>query len=134
MEIKSHFKTMREQAPHISESINVLCDNLSKVAQVGEWADLMGYGNSKKFSRRFLNHYSVRPCKILISIRLKSIYRQLQNTSKSNYEIARLHSLPDEKALNKFVNYHFGCSPSQLKVMTEKSFKTEMEKYCSATE
>jgi transcriptional regulator GlxA family with amidase domain len=122
---------MNTESNHISESIETLNANLRQVAQVGEWADLMGYQNPKKFSRRFLRHYAIRPCRMLVAIRLKSIYKQLQADSYSNFEIARRHSLPDEKALNKFVNYHLGCCPSQLEAMTEDSFKEKMEKFGS---
>lgn len=122
---------MSTESIHISESIETLNANLRQIAQVGEWADLMGYQNPKKFSRRFLRHYAIRPCRMLIAIRLKSIYRQLQADNYSNFEIARRHSLPDEKALNKFVNYHLGCCPSQLEAMTEDRFKEKMEKFGS---
>lgn len=122
---------MSTESNHISESIETLNANLRQVAQVGEWADLMGYQNPKKFSRRFLRHYAIRPCRMLVAIRLKSIYKQLQADNYSNFEIARRHSLPDEKALNKFVNYHLGCCPSQLEAMTEDCFKEKMEKFGS---
>lgn len=122
---------MNGESIHISESINILNANLFEVAQVGEWADLMGYKNTRKFSRRFLRHYAVRPCKILVSIRLKSIYKKLRSGRHSNFQIARRHNLPDEKGLNKFVNYHLGCSPSQLAALSEEQFQARMEKFGS---
>jgi methylphosphotriester-DNA--protein-cysteine methyltransferase len=122
---------MNVQSTHISESIDVLNDHLIQVAQVGEWADLMGYQNPKKFSRKFLRYYEVRPCKMLVMVRLKSIYQHLKKAEYSNFQIARHHSLPDEKALNKFVNYHLGCCPRQLKRMPENQFKEELEKFGS---
>lgn len=122
---------MNTESLDISESIETLNVNLRQVAQVGEWADLMGYQNPKKFSRRFLRHYAVRPCRMLIAVRLKSIFKDLQTGNYSNFEIARRHSLPDEKALNKFVNYHLDCCPSELESMTESLFKEKMEKFGS---
>lgn len=122
---------MNAQSTHISESINVLNANLFDVAQVGEWADLMGYDNAKKFSRRFLRHYEVRPGKILVSLRLKSIYKELRSGLYSNFRIARRHNLPDEKGLNKFVNYHLSCCPSKLQVMPVDEFNALMEKFGS---
>ena len=122
---------MNAQSTHISESINVLNANLFNVAQVGEWADLMGYKNAKKFSRRFLRHYDVRPCKILISLRLKSIYKELQGGRFSNFRIARRHNLPDEKGLNKFVNYHLNCCPSELRRISVEEFNNRMKKFGS---
>lgn len=122
---------MNAQPTHISESIDVLNDHLIQIAQVGEWADLMGYSNAKKFSRRFLRHFEVRPCKMLEAVRLKSIYQHLKKAEYSNFQIARRHSLPDEKALNKFVNYHFGCCPRQLKLMAAEEFGVQLEKFGS---
>jgi len=116
---------------HISESINKLNGNLTRVAQVEEWADLMGYPNSKKFSRRFLRYYKVRPSKILIIIRLMSIYKELRAGGQSNFQIACRHSLPDEKALNKFVKYHLDCCPRQLKRMPIGRFRRMLEKFGS---
>lgn len=125
---------MGDQDMHISNSIEVLNNNLIEVAQVREWANLMGYQNPKKFSRRFLRYYAVRPCKILVAIRLESIYKQLQTRNYSNFQVARQHSLPDEKALNKFVNYHFGCCPSELQRIPEEEFQAGLEKFGSKIE
>lgn len=122
---------MSKQFFNISESINVLNNNLDQIAQVREWAHKMGYGSAKNFSCRFQKHFSVRPCKILISMRLRSIYEYLQQDSYSNFYIARCHGLPDEIGLNKFVNYHLNCCPSKLKKMTPKEFNKKMEKFDS---
>lgn len=112
---------------NISSSIDRLKANLSNVARVEEWARLMGYKNPKKFSRKFLRHHLVRPQKILEFIRLKSIIHQLRRGKSSNFEIARRHGIPDEKALNKFTNYHLGYSPTDLKTMPKKQLKKELE-------
>jgi len=94
--------------------------NLMDVARVFEWADLMGYRDPKKFSERFLRHYGVRPQKIMELVRLESIVRQLRNEEQlPNLVIARRHSLPCEKTLNNFTNYHTGHSPTQLKTMED---------------
>lgn len=122
---------MNGRCVDISDSIGVLSDNLIQIAQVGEWADLMGYQNTKEFSRKFLRYYAVRPCKILVAVRLQSIFRQLQTGTHSNFEIARLHCLPDEIALNKFVNYHLDCCPRKLKSMTVEEFEAQLEKFGS---
>lgn len=120
---------MNAQSTHISQSIDVLNNHLIQIAQVEEWADLMGFPSVKKISRRFLRHFEVRPCKILVAVRLKSIYRHLQAGKYSNFQIARGHSLPDEKALNKFVNYHLGCCPHQLKCLPKNQFEAKLEKF-----
>lgn len=122
---------MNRETREISESISVLRRNLTRIARVEEWAYLMGYPNPKRFSRKFLHYYSVRPIQILKYIRLKSISLQLRNKDDSNFEIARRHSIPDEKALNKFTNYHIGCSPSELRSMSEAMLEQELEKFGS---
>lgn len=119
---------MRPDLVDISKSIDKLDSNLTEVARVAEWADLMGYQSPKKFSRRFLRHYSTRPNQVLNYIRLKSISKLLRGTGMSNFEIAQKHGIPDEKGLNKFVNYHLGCSPSKIKKMPEKNLNTKLEK------
>jgi len=122
---------MRISDQHLSNAIEVLEANLSKTARVEEWAELMGYHCPRKFAQSFLRQYSVRPIKMMEYIRLTSIACQLRNGNASNFEIARNHGIPDEIALNKFVNYHFGCSPRQVKVMPEKQLEEKLKKFGS---
>ena len=119
---------MGTQIQHISQSVEVLHNSLSEIGRVVEWAERMGYNNPRRFSRRFLHYYEERPCKTLAVVRLVSIFKKLQNGNHSNFRIARLHSLPDEKALNKFVNYHLNCCPSELGTMHEKDFYSRLNK------
>lgn len=109
---------MRETV-EIDQSVSLLRANLSKTARVSEWAELMGYTCPKRFARMFLRHYETRPQKILESVRIKSITNQLRNGNWSNFEIARAHGISDEIALNKFINYHLGCSPTRIKELTD---------------
>lgn len=118
---------MREKV-NISDSIEQLSTNFSNTARVAEWAELMGYNCPKKFARKFLRHYSVRPQKILKYMRLKSIARQLRDGEYTNFEIARNHGIADEIALNKFVNYHLNCSPRKLKKMPVQTVKKKLER------
>jgi transcriptional regulator GlxA family with amidase domain len=117
------------QSQKISYAIDQLEANLSHTARVEEWAELMGYNCPKKFARKFLRHYSVRPIKVLEYIRLKSIINQLRKGVQSNFQIAREHGIPDEIALNKFVNYHLGCSPSSIKRMDEDQLKLKLGEF-----
>lgn len=104
----------------MQHAVNELKSNLTDVARVFEWADLMGFEDPKRFSEKFLRHYGVRPQKIMELVRLESIIRCLRSEeSYSNFKIARLHSLPCEKTLNNFTNYHAGFSPTHLKNMPE---------------
>lgn len=110
----------------ISNSIVELKENLSHTARVEEWARLMGYTCPKKFARKFLRYHSTRPQLILKFIRLKSISKQLRKNNMSNFEIARRHGMPDEIALNKFINYHLHCSPTDLKKMPKKKVRQRL--------
>ncbi len=115
----------------ISRAVDLLEVNLKQVARVTEWAELMGYKNPKYFSRTFLRHHEMKPQKVLELIRLKSIIIQLRKNNTSNFRIAKRHGIPDEIALNKFTNYHMGCSPTALKKMPEKQLQKKMEKFGS---
>lgn len=111
----------------IDRSVSLLRANLSNTARVSEWANLMGYSCPKRFARRFLRHYSARPQKIMEFVRIRSITRQLRKGQLSNFEIARAHGIADEIALNKFVNYHLGCSPTKIKQMSEQQLQQIMQ-------
>lgn len=112
---------------NIADSIQMLSANLSDTARVSEWAELMGYECPKKFARKFLHYFLVRPQKILEYVRLKSIANELRNSKRKNFEIARNHGIADEIALNKFVNYHIGCSPRALKKMSDRKVNRKLE-------
>jgi transcriptional regulator GlxA family with amidase domain len=121
---------MREKN-RISTSVDVLNKNLEKTARVAEWARLMGYDCPKKFARNFLRHYTIRPQTYLKYVRLKNISRDLRNSEKSNFEVARKYGIPDEIALNKFINYHLNCSPTDLKCMPQNQLEEKVEKFGS---
>jgi len=115
----------------ISESVHILQSNLNQAARVSEWANLMGYKCPKKFAQQFLRHYYERPQAYLKYIRLKSIVEDLRTSQRSNFQIAVDHGIPDEIALNKFVNYHMGCSPTCVKEMSEIEMRDKMENFGS---
>jgi hypothetical protein len=121
---------MNNQTLH--NAVDELKANLTDVARVFEWADLMGYEDPKRFSEKFLRHYGVRPQKIMELVRLESIIKYLRSDENySNFKIARLHSLPCEKTLNNFTNYHAGVSPTALKSKTDEEISRLMEKLWS---
>jgi len=115
----------------LSNALKKLKNNLSDVARVAEWADLMEFDNPKYFSEKFMQHYDIRPQKVMDYIRLKSIIRYLRTTEYSNHKIARLHSMPGEKALNNYTNYHLNHSPTDLKYMPEERLHSLLEKFGS---
>ncbi|MDI6402712.1 hypothetical protein QLX67_11960 [Balneolaceae bacterium ANBcel3] len=121
---------MKHHQTEIHQAIDVLQANLSHVARVVEWSNIMGFDHPQKFAYKFLRHYQVRPLKVLDYMRLKSIIHQLRSDRRySNLEIALAHSLPDEKALNNFTNYHLGVPPRRLKSMSEAELKRSFQKF-----
>jgi len=123
-------KVMNNQTLH--NAVEELMANLTEVARVFEWADLMGYEDPKRFSEKFLRYYGVRPQKIMELVRLESIIRYLRSDEGySNYKVARLHSLPCEKTLNNFTNYHAGYSPTALKHKSREEVDSLMEELWS---
>lgn len=112
----------------IAIAIRELEDNLSKIGRVNEWAEHLGFDNSKKFSRYFLRYFKIRPQKVIDYIRLKNVVKMLRHDQElTNCEIARLVSIPNEKSLYNFINYHLGCSPTKIKLLSERSLKNLFE-------
>ncbi len=112
----------------IEDALKQLKANLSEVARVYEWADLMGYEDPKRFSEKILRHYGVRPQKMMELVRLESIIQELRSQNNySNLRIARMHSIPDEKTLNNFTNYHLGLSPTALRNKPKEEVSTLLE-------
>jgi AraC-like DNA-binding protein len=121
---------MPKKRLEITKAIELLTSNLSEIARVDEWANYMGYKSPQRFGHKFIRQFKVRPCKMMIYIRLSSISEYLRsNNDLSNFEIAIAHSLPDEKALNSFTKYHLGCSPTRIKCMPIKELENKMEKF-----
>jgi methylphosphotriester-DNA--protein-cysteine methyltransferase len=101
----------------ITDAKKELKANLDTVARVYEWAELMNYKKPKLFARHFLRHWGKPPSAVMVIVRLKSIIAQLRNTDNSCFQIARMHGMTDEKALNNFVNRHLSCSPTRVKAV-----------------
>ncbi len=115
-------------------AVEELKANLVDVARVFEWASLMGFEDPKKFSEKFLRCYGLRPQKVMELVRLESIIKYLRSPkSSSNLRIARLHSLPCEKSLNNFTNYHTGYSPTDIKQKSDEEIRKMVENLWSKT-
>jgi transcriptional regulator GlxA family with amidase domain len=115
----------------ISEAVDKLKANLCETASVQQWANLMGYECPKLFARKFQRYYEVRPNKYLKYLRLKYISEELRKRSYSNFEVARKFGVVDEIALNKYINYHLKCSPTELKMMKQAQIEEKLEKFGS---
>lgn len=115
----------------IKESIAKLKANLYEIASVQQWANLMGYECPKLFARKFLRHFEARPNAYLKYLRLKQISEELRQGNRSNFEVARKFGVVDEIALNKYINYHLNCSPTEVKRMKKVKFEEKIEKFGS---
>lgn len=115
----------------LEDAIGMLKDNLDEVGRVSEWAKLMGYKDPKKFSLHFTRHFHCRPSQILNEVRLLSIIEDLQQSENSCMKIAWDHSLPDEKALYSFINYHLGKSPTKIRNLDFRQVNSMTEKFNS---
>lgn len=115
----------------ISKSIEVLHENLKTIVSVKDWAQLMHFSCPKEFARKFQRYFEVRPYAYLKYIRLKKISEELRESNRSNFEIARKYGVSDEIALNKYINYHMDCSPTEIKTMQEMQLKKKFEKFGS---
>ncbi|HKI45311.1 MAG TPA: hypothetical protein VKA08_08290 [Balneolales bacterium] len=122
---------MSQKTVSISKAIEVLQAHLMQVATVTEWSDMMGFKDPKVFSTKFQRFHAERPQKVLEFIRIQSIIRQLKRNNTSNFEVAQTHGIPDEVALNKFTNYHLGCSPTDIKCMSEEQLQIKLETFGS---
>jgi len=112
----------------IEDAVKEIRANLDTIAKVYEWAELMGYNDSKIFSRHFLRHFHKRPSEVLTRVRLKSIIKMLRKSNKSCLEIAWKHSMTDEKVLNNYTNRHLGISPSMVKELPAKKLENRLDK------
>jgi transcriptional regulator GlxA family with amidase domain len=115
----------------ISDAVDKLKANLYETASVQQWANLMGYECPKLFARKFLRYFEVRPNMYLKYLRLKHISEELRQNSRSNFEVARKFGVVDEIALNKYINYHLKCSPTEVKLMEQIQFEKKLEKFGS---
>lgn len=120
---------MSNETGSIRGAVSELRNNLSEIARVNEWAEHMGYHNPKKFSRFFLRTHGVRPQKVINYVRIKSIVMHLRDgETRANFDIAQLHSIPDEKALNNFTKYHTGLCPKEIKSAPSERIQKALEK------
>jgi len=120
---------MKHSVKPISKAVQELRAHQPDIARVYEWSNLMGYETPKKFARAFLRHYGKRPKRVMDRMRLARIVRHLRSSPESaNFKIARAHGLPDDNALNKYINYHLNCSPSDVITMPDDEFGQLMEK------
>lgn len=100
----------------MEKALEVARQNLAEILTVGEWAEKMSYSSPKYFSRKFRNHFGIRPKYKLIELRVNRFFEIIKNDpSLSCYEIAFQLGLRDEIALNKFIKRHTGKPPSKWK-------------------
>ena len=105
---------------NIENVVDVLWQHITEIATVTEWANKMEYSSTDYFSRKFRNHYGIRPKEVLIKKRLDKIRACLRESPDDiYYSIARKMGFVDSTSLYKFVNWHTGKSITDLKMESE---------------
>lgn len=95
----------------IDQCTQILKGNIRSVDRVGEWCEICGYKDVKKFSRLIRNHYRMRPKKMMNKLKIEMAIKLLSETEMGCYEIAREIGKPDEKALYSFIKQQKNESP-----------------------
>lgn len=99
----------------ILEALSVLEANSLLIITVSDWANEMGYSRSY-FSRRFKNEFGLCPKEYLRDFRLRLIKEEIiKDPEAIGYCIAINCGFIDEKALHKYLNFHFDLSLSKVK-------------------
>ncbi len=100
----------------IEEAVDVLGQHITEIATVSEWAEKTNYVSTDYFSRKFRNHYGIRPKEVLVEKRLEKIKECLhESPDEIYYCIALKLGFADYNGLHKFVNRHTGKCVSSLK-------------------
>lgn len=100
----------------IEDAVKVAESMLDRLCSVQEWADEMGFDDSKLFSRAFRKQFGLRPSKYLPLMKVKRAEELLRSDENlKHFEIARQLGLQDEQAFYKFMKYHTGHAPSFFK-------------------
>ncbi len=113
---------MKKSKTPIQQAIEQLKQNPEYITRVTEWADYMGYEEESLFRRHFKKAFEKEPKKVLTSIRLERITRDLRQNQCSCFEVARKYGLPDDNALNGWLKRHMSCTPTQVKTMSKEEF------------
>jgi AraC-like DNA-binding protein len=103
----------------IDHCVQILKGNIKSIDRVGEWSEICGYNDVKKFSRLFRNHFGIRPKKLMNRIKLEIAINLLSEGKSSNYEIARDIGKKDEKVLYTFFKQQTGKPPEIYKRIKE---------------
>jgi transcriptional regulator GlxA family with amidase domain len=109
----------------ISNALDIVEELETVHITVTEWAANMGYSRAH-FTRRFTHTYGRNPKDILRDIRIKGVVEEIEKNPRAKaFEIAVNTGFIDEKALHKFLNYHYRTSLKELKNNTLKKHKLD---------
>ena len=108
---------------NIEKAVTILEENITSTPNVSEWAKIIGFEKTSKFSWEFRKHFGLRPKEVLLEIRVKKIKDYIISfPTEKNYSVAIEFGFANEKRLYKFLKRHTGCSPTQLrKRLTKKA-------------
>ncbi len=101
---------------NISQALQNLEENLSKINSINEWAFFMKWGSSRTFVSAFKKQYKGSPSKMMIEVKVSRAIELLQeNPEMPCIEVACAIGKSSEKDLNKFLKHHTGKSPSEYR-------------------
>ncbi|HKK25584.1 MAG TPA: helix-turn-helix domain-containing protein [Gracilimonas sp.] len=91
----------------IEKALKILEENISMIFSVSEWAEAVGYKNTKNFYRHFRKHYHETPKSIIIEYKLMHIKKIMQKYPNEKFLfIAWEANFNDDHHLRQFVYTH----------------------------
>ena len=97
----------------IEQANEILKKNIDKITSSRKWKEMMGWQNEAKFSRAYRKLCGIRPSGRVVELKVAVAIELLKNNRElSCFDIAQHIGKANDKALNKFLKYHTGKSPS----------------------
>ncbi|OAN64607.1 hypothetical protein A8B79_00225 [Balneola sp. EhC07] len=105
----------------IHEANSLLEENITSISNVNEWAEIMGYEKTSKFSYDYRRFYGLRPAEAFVEIRIKNIIEYFtKNPSEKYYSICLEFGFVNEQSLYKFFKRHTKLSPIEYRKEIQK--------------
>lgn len=104
-----------QNSDQIEEAVSFLKENIDEIYTVSEWADARGYSRGY-FSELIRDEFDKTPYAILKNEKYKKVKQLVRENSDSKGRvIANDAGFADEKALYKFLSFHYQTSLSELR-------------------
>lgn len=104
---------------NIAKALSVLETNTLEIITVTDWATELGFSRSY-FSRSFKKEFGLCPKEYLKDFRLRVIKEEIRKDPEAiGYKIAVNCGFIDEKALHKYLDFHFDLCLSKVKAQVK---------------